>query len=115
MHEYSIVRELLDRVEEEARDREATAVCTVRVRVGELSGVEIELLESAFELARTGTLCQAADLHVVPVEVRWICSSCDEEIGGDGVLRCDRCGGPARLAAGGEILLERIEMEAPDV
>ena len=31
------------------------------------------------------------------------------------ILRCDTCGHPARLTHGDEIILERIEMEAPDV
>ncbi len=111
MHEYSIVSALLERVETEARARQATAVHHLRVQVGELSGVETELLASAYELFRERTLCAGADLEIVPVPARWACPSCDLEIARGEVLRCADCAHPARLVGGDEILLERIEME----
>ncbi len=111
MHEYSIVSALLERVEAEARAREATAVHHLRVRVGEVSGVETELLASAYELFRERTLCAAADLEIVAVPARWACPSCEREIARGAVLRCEECTLPARLVDGDEILLERIEME----
>jgi len=50
-----------------------------------------------------------------PVAVRWGCPACDTELAAGSALRCGDCGGPARLTAGDEIVLERIEMEVPDV
>lgn len=111
MHEYSIVSALLERVDEEARARHATAIHRLRVRVGELSGVETELLASAYELFRERTLCAAAELEIVPVAARWECPDCGGEIARGEILACPGCRRPARLAEGQEILLERIEME----
>ena len=65
MHEYSLVRALLDRVDASAREHGATSVAILRVRVGEVAGVEMELFASAFELARAGTRCAAAELELV--------------------------------------------------
>lgn len=115
MHEYSIVSALLARVEAEARAHGAETVHRIRVQIGELSGVETELLESAYELARERTMCERAELEIVPIEARWACSSCKSSIPRGAVLRCPDCDLPAALAAGDEILLERVEMEVPDV
>jgi len=111
MHEYSIVQALLDKVDAEARAHGAVAVTRVHLAIGRLAGVESELLRSAFELARCGTPCAAAELEVRAVEARWECRGCGVEIRAGGVLRCPTCGGPARLAAGDEIVLERLELE----
>jgi len=112
MHEYSIVLALLDRVAAEARAHSATTVHRIRVQIGEASGVEPDLLETAFELARTQTLCDAAELEIVPVAARWECGNCGAEINAGQILRCPLCEQPARLVQGDEIVLERIEMEA---
>lgn len=111
MHEFSVVQALLSRVEEEARGRGATAVHRIEVRIGELSGVEPELLASAFDLAREHTLCRGAALAIQPVPARWVCPRCGRPLTAGSVLRCADCGAPARLDGGGEIVLERIEME----
>ena len=114
MHEYSLVRSLLDRVDASAREHRATAVAALRVRIGEVAGIEMELFASAFELARAGTCCAAAELEIVAGTARWECTSCRVEAPRGGVLRCPACGAPVRLAAGDEIILERIEMEVPE-
>ena len=111
MHEYSIVSALLDRVDQEARRHGAVAVAIVRVAVGRLSGVEAELLGPAFELARTGTLCEGARLELRAIDPAWACRACGEPVAGGGPLRCAGCGAPARLVTGDEILLERLELE----
>ena len=112
MHEYSIVQALLDRVSAEARTHGATTVHRIRVQIGEESGVESDLLETAFGLARTRTLCEKAELEIVRVPARWECDKCGAEIARGQILRCVLCEQPARLTQGGEIILERIEMEA---
>ena len=113
MHEYSLVRALLDRVDDSVREHGAISVAALRVRIGEVAGVEMELFSSAFELARTGTSCATADLELVAAPARWECTRCRVAAPRGGVLRCPACGDPVRLAAGDEIVLERIEMEVP--
>lgn len=111
MHEYSIVCSLLESVERVARERRATNVERIRVQLGEQSGVEVDLLRSAFELAREGTICRAAELEIHRLPAVWECSLCEEPIEAGGRLRCPECGMPARLAGGDEIVLERLELE----
>lgn len=112
MHEYSIVQALLDRVAVEVRAHDAIAVHRIRVQIGEASGVEPDLLETAFEMARTRTPCESADLEIVAIPARWECGQCGAEIPAGQILKCVLCERPARLVQGDEIVLERIEMEA---
>lgn len=111
MHEYSIVGALIERIEQLARERRAHAVHGVLVSLGELSGVEAELLATAFETFRERTICETAKLTILPVVARWDCPGCQQTIARGAILECPRCRRPARLAAGDEIVLERIEME----
>lgn len=117
MHEYSIVADLLRQAKRVAADHGVSAgagrVQRLHVAIGELSGVEIPLLETAFATFRERTICAAADLLVRRVEAEWSCPGCGERPKPGAVLRCRRCGRPARLRCGDEIVLERIELETP--
>jgi hydrogenase nickel incorporation protein HypA/HybF len=113
MHEYSIVQSLFDRIDEQAEAHGAQSVTRVRLRIGSLSGVEVELLESAYDLFRRGTVCENAELEVVFVEAVWGCRLCKESIPAGGALRCARCNQPARLLEGDEIILDQLELEVP--
>lgn len=112
MHEYSLVRAMVDRVEQEARARSATAVSRLAVRIGSMSGVEPELFASAFTLCREGILADA-QLDIRRSEAAWGCPRCAAPIPAGGVLRCTACDAPAKMVTGDEILLEQIEMEVP--
>lgn len=113
MHEYSIVQALVESVAEQARRHGAQEVHRLWVRIGDLSGVEPELLQSAYDTFREHTLCAAADLEIVRVPARWSCPRCDREIERGAPLRCAACGASGRLSSGDEIILDRIEMEVP--
>jgi hydrogenase nickel incorporation protein HypA/HybF len=112
MHEYSLVRAMVDRVEQEARSRNATAISRLAVRIGAMSGVEPELFASAFTLCREGILA-GAQLDIRRSEAVWACPRCSAAIPPGGILRCAPCDAPARMVTGDEILLEQIEMEVP--
>ena len=111
MHEYSIVQALVEKVEAEAGRRGAIAVERVVVRIGELSGVDPELLRTAYVTFRPRTVCENAALDVATVSASWVCRNCGRPVAPGGVLRCGACDAPAVLQHGDEILLERIEME----
>jgi hydrogenase nickel incorporation protein HypA/HybF len=111
VHEYGIASSLLRMAEEHARKHDAARVVRLEVRVGELSGVEVPLLETAWSLVRERSVCAGADLDVQCVPVRWACPRCEMELAPGARLGCPDCGVPARLEAGGELFLDRIEME----
>lgn len=64
MHEYSIVQALYEKVAAQAAERHATRVHEVRVRIGDLSGVDIGLLDTAWRTFRVNTICESAPMQV---------------------------------------------------
>ena len=64
MHEYSIVQALYDAVVAQAAAKHATRVHEVHVRIGELSGVDVGLLDTAWKTFRVHTLCETAPMEV---------------------------------------------------
>lgn len=115
MHEYSIVSALLDQVEAEARRHPQAVVLGIRIRVGEVAGVDAELLRTAWSLAREGTPCAGAELELESEPASWVCPRCAAAIAPGSILRCPDCELPARLASGDALVLERIEMEVDHV
>jgi hydrogenase nickel incorporation protein HypA/HybF len=113
MHEYSIVQALFDQIQQQARAREAVAVRRVTVQIGEIAGVEVELLRTAYDLFRVRTLCEHAPLDVEAVAARWTCPEGHGDIVRGSALVCPSCARPARLAAGDEIVLKQLELEVP--
>ncbi len=114
MHEYSLVQSLVSRVEELARERKATQVHGLTVRIGELSGVDPELLQTAYDTFRAGSACAEVPLTLTRVAATWSCPECGAAIARGAILRCHACGVPARLDEGSDALtLDGIEMEVP--
>lgn len=110
MHEYSIVQSLVDSVVAAVGTRDAT-VHEVHVAIGEMAGVDCTLLTTAYEVFRAGTLCEHAALTIDRIPVRWECPRCGAVMERGAFLRCADCNEPAQLAAGDEIVLQRIELE----
>lgn len=111
MHEYSIIQSLVDSVAAAAASRPDGRVHRVEVAIGELAGVDCDLLATAYDVFREGTLCERATLAIDRVPARWECPSCSGAIQRGAALRCVLCDEPARLVAGEEIILQRIELE----
>jgi hydrogenase nickel incorporation protein HypA/HybF len=111
VHEWSIVEALLSEAERQVRAHGARCVRRLHVRVGELAGVEIALLETAYASFRARSCCEGATLEVEAVPACWRCPRCEQDLPPGAALRCRGCGGPGRLASGDEIVLARIELE----
>jgi hydrogenase nickel incorporation protein HypA/HybF len=79
MHELSLARALLDEANRIRQAHGATRVLTVHVDVGELSGVEPELLRSALNLLTESEQAKPVALEVqrIPLEAR--CQGCGWE------------------------------------
>jgi hydrogenase nickel incorporation protein HypA/HybF len=113
MHEYSIVQAMFDQIERVAAERQATAVRGVTVRIGTAAGLDVDLFRHAFELYRVRTLCDEATLAVEDVPAQWVCPDGHGPLPPGERLRCRRCGRPARLEAGDEITLMKLDLEVP--
>lgn len=117
MHERSLVRSLLRQVQALAAEHAADRVVAIRVRVGEFSGVEPELLQSAYEeLVAPTTLC-GAEFMVERVPLEATCDQCGKSFAVDNYrFQCPDCGSLKLTICGGEeLLLESISMEEDQI
>jgi hydrogenase nickel incorporation protein HypA/HybF len=112
VHELSICQALLEQVEAVARQEGALQVVQVRVGIGPLSGVEPQLLQQAFQLARAGSIAATASLLIDRLPVRVSCRECGQETEAEVAnLVCGNCGDwHTRLISGDEMLLTQVEL-----
>jgi Zn finger protein HypA/HybF involved in hydrogenase expression len=115
MHEVSLVHALFDQTDRAIAPHPTTAVRQVTVCLGELAGVERELFRTAFEACKGERGYPSAALDIVVEGAEWRCAECAAPILAGGPLRCTTCDGRGRLCAGGELILQRLELEVSDV
>ncbi len=115
MHELSLSEALFDQIDRAVASHGKAVVRLVRVRVGELAGLEPELFRTAFEVTRSDRCHPQAELELVYEAAVWTCVDCQAEVARGAELRCVVCGGQARLGKGADLILERLEVEVPDV
>lgn len=112
MHELALCQALLTQVGTVARDAGRSRVTRIRLEVGPLSGAVPALLESAWVLARAGTVADGAVLEIRIVEVRACCDRCAAEFEAPpNRLVCPCCGNwQTRLLSGDELILRDVEL-----
>ncbi|MCG0239625.1 MAG: hydrogenase maturation nickel metallochaperone HypA [Firmicutes bacterium] len=114
MHEVSLVMAVLETAAAAARRAGAARIRKVRLRVGELAGVDPDALRFAYD-ALTGDqpLFAGSDLEVEWVPVRVQCPGCGAE--GPALpysVACSRCGSlGTRVVAGEELEIADVEVE----
>jgi hydrogenase nickel incorporation protein HypA/HybF len=113
MHEYSVVQALLDQVEGHVRGRGAVKVHRVRLKLGESAGVDPELLQTALETFKKGSVLDGAEIEIVHVPTAWECGLCRTPIARGEKLQCALCGGPGKQVSGNELVLDQLELEVP--
>lgn len=113
MHERSLVRALLRQVESLAADHPENRVVQVRIRVGEFSGVEPELLAMAYDDLIGETPFHSAELTLERVPLEAMCESCGQSFRIERFqFQCNTCGSlRLSLQGGEELLLESVVME----
>ena len=113
MHELSVCLSLLQQIDSIVRERNASRVTRITLRIGPLSGVEPELLRNAYPLAAAGTPAEAAELVMQTADVVVRCSQCDSETTvAPNKLLCGSCGDfRTSLVSGDELTLLRVELE----
>ncbi|MDJ0700109.1 MAG: hydrogenase maturation nickel metallochaperone HypA [Woeseiaceae bacterium] len=114
MHELSVCLSLLEQVERIAAEHDAVSVERIVLKVGPLSGIEADLLASAYPLAATGTIAADAELVIEECGVRVRCTQCEAESDVPANrLICSECGDfRTRVVRGEEMILQRLEFSA---
>ncbi|MBE0513742.1 hydrogenase maturation nickel metallochaperone HypA [Sulfurimonas sp.] len=113
MHEYSIVQSLLDSCEENAVKNNATKVTKVVVKIGVMSGVEPELLKTAFETFKEKTLCEEAEFVINIQQIVIKCNKClNESVLESMEYYCPRCkDADIEILDGEDMYLMQLELE----
>lgn len=112
VHERSLMVALLQQVAKLMEANGAERVKRIEVSVGEFSGVEAELLQTAFEdLVGESPACGAQLLlHRVPLE--GVCRSCRQAARIERFrFECAACGGSVDVVRGEGLVLERVTIE----
>lgn len=115
MHEAGLAASIIEIAEAEARKHEAIAVRSVRLRLGEFTGVVRAALDFAFEALKPGTVLHDAVLEVESIPLTGSCPDClwigaPEQ---DFCLVCPQCGTPVEILTGREMSVDSIEIEEP--
>ncbi len=108
-----MIQALLEQVEALARQEGAQRITRIRLRVGRFSTAVPELLKSAFEILRQGSLAEEAELElwVEPARVR--CAACGYEYEPEDLpFVCPRCGAwGGELLQGRDLVIESVDLE----
>jgi hydrogenase nickel incorporation protein HypA/HybF len=107
------VASLFEVLEEKAREHGAVRITAVVLKVGVMSGVVPDLLESAFEMYKKGTLAEGARLEIVRVPVKLRCPDCGGETAREDTdFSCAACGSRRiEIVEGRDLVVETIELE----
>jgi len=113
MHEYSIVQALLDQCENIAKENEASKITKVLSKIGVLSGVEVHLLQIAFDTFKEGTICDGAEFIIDHQKIKLHCNECEAEYEIDEMdYKCTECESlNVKVIDGEDMYLMSLEME----
>lgn len=104
---------LLRAVEGKVREVGADRVTRLRIAVGRLSGIEPDLLATAFEFLSPGTVAEGAAFEIRIPSLRVYCHACEDEFELDDLqFACPECGGTdVEIRGGDELLIEAMEVD----
>jgi len=113
MHEIGLMQDAIDIVVDRARRCGASHVRSVRLKVGEDSGIVPDSLRFAFDILSGETIAKGASLEIETVPVRCYCHGCAREfISKSAFYECPTCGHPtADVHTGREFQLVSVEVD----
>lgn len=112
MHEVSLVRSMLDIVEEYAAKCGFSRVNSIRLSLGRLSCIEPKTLEFAFQVESQETKAAGAKLNFEILPVRIHCLGCESDTEAASYPgSCPACGAAEIMVTGGKEELKIIDME----
>lgn len=112
MHELSLMEEVRRQALAAAAAEGATRITLVRLRVGELAGVDADALRFAFPVVMAATIAEAAVLAIEAVPATAFCGSCRQPFAcPDGLADCPTCGTISlELLTGRELELASLDL-----
>ena len=113
MHELSLATALVEQVQRVCEAEQASAVVSIRLRMGALSGVNRESFAFCFPLVAEGTCAAEAKLAVEDVPAEITCDDCRKRSApGKMFLTCGSCGSNnVRVTGGREFEIVSVELK----
>ena len=109
MHELALTQSVVDLVAERTRGRR---VVSIRVEIGQLSGVVPDAMLFAFDIATAGTALEGAVLEIDERAGRIRCRDCGTRSPSPDLLLLCACGSAAvEVVAGRELRVVSVELE----
>lgn len=113
MHELAITESILNIAVDEAKKHGARKVLSIKLKVGEFSGVVPQLIQEYYNIVSRDTVADGAELIIENVPVTIKCNDC----GNEGVIdrtkiKCPQCGSiNIRIVTGREFYVDSMEVE----
>ena len=79
MHELSLAAEVIDLASREALKNEIRSVSEIVIEVGDLSGVEADIFQSALGMIVKNTILEHAALRLIRINGKGKCNACNKE------------------------------------
>ena len=76
MHEMSIALNIIDIASEAAENAQSKKINEIEIEIGSISGVEIDALEFALDVAVQNTMLKDASKKIIPIEAKAECLEC---------------------------------------
>lgn len=113
MHEYSVVQSFIELCGDYVKENDCQRVLEAKVKVGILSGIELELFKRALETFKVGSVLENAKIEYITQPLVLECKEC----GGVSetskhLVQCSKCkSSEVKILDGEEMTLLHLEME----
>lgn len=110
MHELSLVRSVVDLVDEQVKSHHASGVSAITLEIGQLAGVEYDAFCFAWETGIRDSVMQDAELIIERPSAIGLCDECGQTQTLDELYTpCSNCGAIVRnLISGDELKIKQI-------
>ena len=112
MHELAVTESILEIAMQAAKERAATKVTDIYLRLGQLSSIVDESVQFYWDVISQGTLAEGAQLHFTHVPARLRCKACGAEFDlTEELTPCPSCQSIAlEIIQGEEFQVDAIEI-----
>ena len=112
MHEASLAEGILKIAFDVAAENHAKKISAIGLKLGEMSGVEVEALQFSFDVMKKNTAAENAALKIQRVPITAQCNKCGKNFTVERyTFFCPECNGILILKSGRELLVEYVDCE----
>lgn len=112
MHEAALAENIINIALKTAAENGAKKNTAVGLKLGDMSGVEVEALNFSFDVLTRDTIAQGAALKINRVPIRAECNKCGKIFTVDRYnFFCPECDGILILRSGRELLVEFVDCD----